>query len=73
MADRANIQRRKGVKKMSEDRCVICGEIIPEGRMICPDCEAGKVSLTIGDRFSTAQENKKKTEMTIEKAIDILS
>ena len=22
-----------------EDRCLICGEIIPEGRMICPACE----------------------------------
>ena len=23
----------------SEDRCVCCGEIIPEGRMVCPMCE----------------------------------
>ena len=23
-----------------EERCVICGEIIPEGRMVCPACEA---------------------------------
>lgn len=22
-----------------EDRCVMCGEIIPEGRMVCPACE----------------------------------
>lgn len=22
-----------------EDRCVMCGEIIPEGRMVCPNCE----------------------------------
>lgn len=21
------------------DRCVMCGEIIPEGRMVCPQCE----------------------------------
>ena len=21
------------------DRCVCCGEIIPEGRQVCPDCE----------------------------------
>lgn len=27
---------------MSEDRCVICGAIVPEGRMVCPDCETGK-------------------------------
>jgi RNA polymerase subunit RPABC4/transcription elongation factor Spt4 len=23
-----------------EDRCVCCGEIIPEGRMVCPQCES---------------------------------
>ena len=22
------------------DRCVICGEIIPEGRQVCPMCES---------------------------------
>lgn len=29
---------------MSENRCVSCGEIIPEGRQICPRCrfEAGR-------------------------------
>ena len=21
------------------DRCICCGEIIPEGRMVCPQCE----------------------------------
>ena len=24
---------------MAENRCVCCGEIIPEGRMVCPMCE----------------------------------
>ena len=24
---------------MGEDRCVVCGELIPEGRMVCPICE----------------------------------
>ena len=28
---------------MNENRCVCCGEIIPEGRMVCPACE-GKIS-----------------------------
>ena len=23
------------------DRCVCCGEIIPEGRQVCPQCEDG--------------------------------
>ena len=25
------------------DRCVSCGEIVPEGRMVCPMCESGFV------------------------------
>ena len=24
------------------NRCVCCGEIIPEGRQVCPNCEGGK-------------------------------
>ena len=24
---------------MSENRCVCCGESVPEGRMVCPVCE----------------------------------
>lgn len=27
---------------MSEDRCICCGEIVPEGRMVCPNCEKQK-------------------------------
>lgn len=23
---------------MNEDHCVCCGEIIPEGRWVCPNC-----------------------------------
>lgn len=29
---------------MMEDRCVICGKIIPEGRQVCPECERTAVS-----------------------------
>lgn len=25
---------------MSENRCICCGEIIPEGRMVCKICES---------------------------------
>lgn len=25
---------------MAENRCVCCGEIVPEGRQVCPTCEA---------------------------------
>lgn len=24
---------------MTENRCVVCGEIIPEGLQVCPSCE----------------------------------
>ena len=24
---------------MSENRCVCCGEVIPEGKMVCWECE----------------------------------
>lgn len=27
---------------MSEDRCICCGDIVPEGRMVCPNCEKPK-------------------------------
>lgn len=23
------------------DTCICCGQIIPEGRMVCPNCENG--------------------------------
>ena len=34
----------KGNRVMSviiygEERCVMCGQVIPEGRMVCPTCE----------------------------------
>lgn len=28
------------IENTKADRCVCCGEIIPEGRMVCPVCEA---------------------------------
>jgi len=29
---------------MSENRCLMCNEIIPEGRMVCPLCEHNVVN-----------------------------
>ena len=26
---------------LPEDRCVCCGEVVPEGRQVCPTCEGG--------------------------------
>lgn len=44
MKNVVNIADRRwiGVRLMPDaDRCICCGEIIPEGRMICPQCEGG--------------------------------
>ena len=29
-----------------EDRCICCGEIVPEGRQVCPGCETGGIKMT---------------------------
>ena len=29
---------------MSENRCLMCNEIIPEGRMVCPLCEQNVIN-----------------------------
>lgn len=33
------------------DRCVCCGEIIPEGRQVCLLCEKGKIKMGKGIKF----------------------
>lgn len=32
---------------MSENRCVCCGDIIPEGRQICPYCESPDIYIAV--------------------------
>ena len=34
---------------MSEDRCVCCGDVIPEGRQVCPKCERMVKMAKVGD------------------------
>lgn len=29
------------------NRCVCCGEIIPEGRQVCPNCEKTQINFSI--------------------------
>lgn len=38
-----------------ENYCVICGEILPEGRLVCPLCEA-KVEHQLKSRIATKTE-----------------
>ncbi len=36
------------------DKCVICGEIIPEGRQVCPNCESESKNM---NKFCNAEAN----------------
>ena len=48
----------KGVIQMNEDRCVCCGEVIPEGRQVCLNCEhrMTKVGAILQSRNATEEE-----------------
>lgn len=41
-----------------EERCIICGEIIPEGRQVCPGCEAEYDSKKAEDTKKAAIKRK---------------
>ena len=34
-----------------DNRCVYCGEIIPEGRQVCPTCEKIQTDTNKAERF----------------------
>ena len=36
---------------MSEERCVCCGNVIPEGRQVCPNCERRIGVVKVGDKI----------------------
>ena len=38
-----------------EDRCIACGEIIPEGRQVCPICQEGAQMNKEGYKDPTAE------------------
>lgn len=40
---------------MNTDRCVSCGEVIPEGRDVCGACE-GKIVLKTNDQYTKGYE-----------------
>ena len=41
-----------------EDKCVICNDIVPEGRMVCPRCESccTKVGMILQNNQATDEE-----------------
>lgn len=60
---------------MAEDRCVCCGDIVPEGRMVCPNCEKQKPmkNLSHGEMVQIAEGKKNKPPRYIDanKLIDL--
>lgn len=46
--ERHNAIRRQKIMT-DADRCICCGEIVPEGRQICPQCERKRYIYTIPD------------------------
>lgn len=52
---------------MSEDRCVICGAYVPEGRMICPECEKRPMkNLSHGEMVQIAEGKKSRMQQLID-------
>lgn len=49
---------------MNENRCICCGEIIPEGRIVCWACEHSEP-----ERFETKGENTMSKEDIIRKLV----
>lgn len=57
-----------------ENRCVCCGEIIPEGRMVCPKCESATNDIKKGKNdaivcwLRSVKIHEKKIEALLEEA-----
>lgn len=43
---------------MKDDTCVCCGREIPEGRQVCPDCEARAAKYDPAEFFSAERKRK---------------
>ncbi len=43
--DLKEIEKTVNELAMAENRCVSCGEVIPEGRQVCPNCEKGRMKM----------------------------
>ena len=52
--------KRKEGKAMAEDRCIVCGAIIPEGRQVCLMCE---VLICESEGRENGRESKEHEEL----------
>lgn len=43
---------------MAEDRCICCGEVIPEGMMACPKCHVSAKPKTNADRIRAMSDEE---------------
>ena len=50
-----------------DNRCVCCGEIIPEGRQVCPNCEAfyEKQGIRFVDSYDNENNCNAKLKITV--------
>ena len=48
---------------MTEERCVMCGKVIPEGRQICTNCEIGYTPLV--DKGQEAKKDNGKPILSL--------
>lgn len=53
---------------MSENRCLMCNEIIPEGRMVCPICEQNVINDTYNLKMLARNKNEKRKNKTSKKS-----
>lgn len=42
---------------MADNRCVICGEVIPEGFLVCPNCESKSLNQQLETQIEIAKIN----------------
>ena len=57
---------------MSEERCICCGDIIPEGRQFCPVCEmknAAQVRINLRKRKKSARDMAYQKKNIIQKVL----
>ena len=58
-----------------DNRCVVCGDIIPEGRMVCPSCEnnKGEIEMSLIEKLNAIKVRKQADKDTIAEVINLLT
>lgn len=61
LGQKIGTMKNEGVRKISEETCVMCSEIIPEGKMVCYNCEMK----------NRKEKNMVETKIKLDKIADI--